>query len=337
MPSTLRGRSSATTWTRSCSPPTMPRRARATPRTCPGSRTWTRSRRTPRSGATSSTTGSWWVTCRCSGPRGGRVRGRGSCRSTRRSPRRSPGCSHRRRRRQCLRPLRRGSPDEAVRPIRRPPGPGLGQESFALEGTSGGSALVIYVWRDDNLIVAISGAGVLDAGRRRDARRPRARSHRRMNDRSTDATPSSVPVDRRRGLGSRPMEGTHPRVPVGEPGHRQLLGRAEPAARRPVPRHRRRGLRGLEPGACARAPGDGGAGLRRPVRRLARATSKTSPTTVELVEGDVRDQEAVWAAAQGCTTVFHLAATTSIERAALDPGTRTPSMPPARPTSYGCA
>ena len=40
----------------------------------------------------------------------------------------------------------------------------------------------------------------------------------------------------------------------------------------------------------------------------------------EFVEGDVRDLEAVWAATQGCTAVFHLAAMTSAERAALDPG-----------------
>lgn len=44
------------------------------------------------------------------------------------------------------------------------PAPDLGQESFALEGTSGGSHLVIVVWRDDNLVLAVSGSGVLDAG-----------------------------------------------------------------------------------------------------------------------------------------------------------------------------
>ena len=43
------------------------------------------------------------------------------------------------------------------------PAPDLGQESFALEGTSGGSHLVIVVWRDDNLVLAVSGSGVLDA------------------------------------------------------------------------------------------------------------------------------------------------------------------------------
>jgi hypothetical protein len=46
--------------------------------------------------------------------------------------------------------------------VRDLPAPLLGQESFALEGTSGGSHLVIYVWREDNLILAVSGSGVLD-------------------------------------------------------------------------------------------------------------------------------------------------------------------------------
>ena len=115
------------------------------------------------------------------------------------------------------------------------------------------------------------------------------------------------------------MEATHPRVPIGEPGHRQVLGRG----RLPL------GDRCLVTGGA----GFVGSNLVHALVRQGMAVrvfddlSTGSPGnledldgTVEFVEGDVRDKEAVWAAAQGCTTVFHLAATTSIERAALDPG-----------------
>lgn len=43
------------------------------------------------------------------------------------------------------------------------PPPPLGETSFALEGTSGGSHLVIYAWREDNLVLAVTASGVLGA------------------------------------------------------------------------------------------------------------------------------------------------------------------------------
>jgi nucleoside-diphosphate-sugar epimerase len=115
------------------------------------------------------------------------------------------------------------------------------------------------------------------------------------------------------------MEGTHPRVPMGEPGHRQLLGRGD------LPL----GDRCLVTGGA----GFVGSNLVHALVRQGMAVrvfddlSSGSLVSLddmageaEFVEGDVRDLEAVWAAAQGCTTVFHLAAMTSTERAALDPG-----------------
>ena len=115
------------------------------------------------------------------------------------------------------------------------------------------------------------------------------------------------------------MEGTHPRVPMGEPGHRQVLGRGD------LPLGDRCLVTGgagfvgsnlvhalVRQGMAVRVFDDLSTGSLVNLEDLVGET--------EFVEGDVRDLEAVWAAAQGCTTVFHLAAMTSAERAALDPG-----------------
>ena len=116
---------------------------------------------------------------RCSGPRGGRARVRGNCRSMPRSHGRSPGCSNLGWRGPRLRAVRQ---DLRTRQFDRSedlPPPGLGQESFALEGTSGGSHLVIYVWRDDNLIRGhVRGRGVGRRRRRALAALVRARTDR---------------------------------------------------------------------------------------------------------------------------------------------------------------
>ena len=114
------------------------------------------------------------------------------------------------------------------------------------------------------------------------------------------------------------MEGIHPRVPSGEPGHRQLLGE---------------GVVHLDD-VCLVTGGAGfiGANL---VHALLRQSMRVRVfddlstghldnladlgERVEFVRGDVRDEEAVRAAAQGAAVVFHLAAMTSEAASVADP------------------
>ena len=114
------------------------------------------------------------------------------------------------------------------------------------------------------------------------------------------------------------MEGIHPRVPSGEPGHRQLLGD---------------GVIHLDD-VCLVTGGAGFIGanlvhalLRQGMRvRVFDDLSTGDPANlaglgdrVEFVRGDVRDEEAVRAAAQGAAVVFHLAAMTSEAASVADP------------------
>ena len=39
---------------------------------------------------------------------------------------------------------------------------GFGDESYAFEGDASGSDLVMYAWREDNLVLAVGGAGAID-------------------------------------------------------------------------------------------------------------------------------------------------------------------------------
>ena len=114
------------------------------------------------------------------------------------------------------------------------------------------------------------------------------------------------------------MDGVHPRVPMGEPGHRQVLGEgtihlgdiclvtggAGFIGSELVRALVRQGMRvrvydDLSTGHAANLDGVGG--------------------DVELVQGDVRDRESLWAATQGTAVVFHLAAATSASRSVEDP------------------
>lgn len=114
------------------------------------------------------------------------------------------------------------------------------------------------------------------------------------------------------------MEGIHPRVPSGEPGHRQLLGD---------------GVIHLDD-VCLVTGGAGFIGanlvhalLRQGMRvRVLDDLSTGNPANlndlgdrVEFVRGDVRDEDAVRSAAQGAAVVFHLAAMTSESASVADP------------------
>ena len=114
------------------------------------------------------------------------------------------------------------------------------------------------------------------------------------------------------------MEGVRPRVPVGEPGHRQILGEGP-----------------IHLGDVCLVTGGAGFIGSDLVRALARqgmrvrvyddlstgraANLEGLGDEVELVEGDVRDRESLWAATQGAAVVFHLAAFTSASRSVADP------------------
>jgi UDP-glucose 4-epimerase len=114
------------------------------------------------------------------------------------------------------------------------------------------------------------------------------------------------------------MEGIHPRVPSGEPGHRQLLGD---------------GVIHLDD-VCLVTGGAGFIGanlvhalLRQGMRVRVFDDLSTGDAAnladlgdrVELVRGDVRDEEMVRAAAQGAAVVYHLAAMTSEAASVADP------------------
>ena len=114
------------------------------------------------------------------------------------------------------------------------------------------------------------------------------------------------------------MEGIHPRVPSGEPGRRQLLGD---------------GVIHLDD-VCLVTGGAGFIGanlvhalLRQGMRVRVLDDLSTGDAVnladlgerVELVRGDVRDEEMVRAATQGAAVVYHLAAMTSESASVADP------------------